>query len=431
MVFTSVLAATMAASTFMLLVFGVFADQLIAEFGVERWQVGLLVTAASGFSALLSPPIGHVTDRLGARRTTVLTLLGASVALAAVGLAPTYVLLFVAASATALPQAMANPATNKLIAEHVRIGSRGVVTGIKQSGVQVGVFVGGIALPLIADPFGWRVAVLVFAVAWLAAGVVGALTLPPDPVAVPPSTTPPTPTPASASDEAGVTTDGAGPGPLPVGVGPPRRTSTRLPALVRRVTVYGFLLGAGGSTLFTYIPLYAEEVVGVSPRVAGLVVSLTGLTGVAARIGWGRAAELQLGALRSLRWIAVIALLPPLFLLAAGGGSAAFLWPAAVTTGLSASAWNAVGMLAIIQGLPSSETGRASGLVMFGFLAGLGLGAPAFGWTVDLTGSYVVGWSAAAVVFATSLLVLARAEEPSHTDPRAAAAPSGDAPGSR
>ncbi len=412
MVFTSVLAATMAASTFMLLVFGVFAEQLMAEFDVERWQVGILVTAASGFSALLSPPVGHVTDLLGARRTTVLTLVGSAAALAFVGLAPTYLLLFVAASATALPQAMANPATNKLIAQHVRPGTRGVVTGIKQSGVQIGVFVGGVALTAIAEPFGWRVAVLVFATAWLAAAVVGALTLPADPPEEP------------AATAATVGEDGAA-GALPV---PARPTSTPLPPLVRRVAVYGFLLGAGGSTLFTYIPLYAEEVVGVSPRVAGAVVSVTGLVGVAARIGWGRAAELSLGALRSLRWIAVIAVVPPLVLLAARGGTAALLWPAAVATGLSASAWNAVGMLAIIQGLPSRETGRASGLVMFGFLAGLGLGAPAFGWSVDVTGSYVVGWTAAALTFAASLAVLARASEPAHAHVGTALDPATDRP---
>ena len=388
--FTSVLAATMAASTFMLLVFGVYAEQLIAEFAITRSQVGLLVTASSGIAAVTSPLAGGITDRIGARRMTLLTLVGAALALAAVGLAPTYLLLFVAASATAIPQAMANPGTNKLIALHVPAGSRGVVTGIKQSGVQIGVFVGGISLASIADATDWRVGVLVFAAAWGAFALLAMVSLPHDEDAE--AGRPPSPAATTAGGDADDPAERGG------------RMS--LPPLVRRVTVYGFLLGAGGSTLFTYIPLYAEEGLGTSARVAGAVVSLTGLVGIAARIGWGRTSEHRLGALRSLRVIAWIAIAPPVLCLLAPAVGTWLLWPVAVLTGLSASAWNAVGMLAIIQGLPPERTGAASGRVMLGFLAGLGLGAPAFGQSVDLTGDYVVGWLGAAAMFAAAILVL-------------------------
>lgn len=383
--FNSVLAASTAASTFMLVVFGVFADELIAEFEVERWRIGILVTAASGFSGLISPTVGRGVDRIGARRMTVLTLLGSGIALAAIGLAPAYWLLLAAAMLTAVPQAMVNPATNKLIGEHVAPGSRGLVTGIKQSGVQVGVFVGGAALPVIAEATDWRVAVIVFAAGAFAVAGVAAATLPSDP-------------PAPQEGEAVARSDGS------------------LPPLVRRVTLYGFLLGAGGSAIFTYLPLYAEEGLGFTDQAAGWAVSVMGLVGIGARIGWGRAAEHRFGAFTSLRAMAVIAVAAALLLLAAGTGAAWIVWIAAIVTGLSASAWNAVGMLAIIQGLPASDTGRASGQVMFGFLAGLGLGAPAFGWSVDLTGSYVLGWSAAAVVFAASLVGLAGASDPATTE---------------
>jgi hypothetical protein len=49
---------------------------------------------------------------------------------------------------------------------------------------------------------------------------------------------------------------------------------------------------------------------------------------------------------------------------------------------------------------------------MFGFLVGLGVGAPAFGWSVDVTGAYVVGLVAAGAVNVAGLamaLVLRRA----------------------
>jgi predicted MFS family arabinose efflux permease len=392
------LASAMAASTFMLTVFGVLAGDLIDEFGVERWQIGALVTSSAAVAALVSPRVGGAVDRAGARRSTVATIAVAALALAAVALAPTYPLLVVAAMTTAGAQAMANPATNKLIAEQVPDGARGVVTGVKQSGVQVGVFAGGLLLPVLAAALGWRSAVLVFVLAAATAAVVAGVRLPQDD----PShhhTAPP-------ADDA-----------------PPAGARRPLPVLVRRVTVYGLLLGAGGSAIFTYLPLYAEEALGVSAGTAGRAVALTGLVGIAARIGWGRAAELRLGSVRALRLLAGIAVLAPVLLILAGTGATGLLWPAAVVTGLSASAWNAVGMLAIIQGLPPRDTGRASGVVMFGFLTGLGLGAPAFGLSVDRTGSYVLGWSMAGVLFAAALaLAVAMTADTGERLPEVAAA---------
>ena len=47
--------------------------------------------------------------------------------------------------------------------------------------------------------------------------------------------------------------------------------------------------------MFTYLPLYAEEVLGFGDQAAGWAVSLMGLVGIGARIAWGRAAELRLG----------------------------------------------------------------------------------------------------------------------------------------
>ena len=54
-----------------------------------------------------------------------------------------------------------------------------------------------------------------------------------------------------------------------------------------------------------------------------------------------------------------------------------------------------------------AATGRASGVVLFGFLTGLGLGPPVFGAIVDTTGSYDLMWllSAAAAVAAGGVVI--------------------------
>src|SRR5207245_1677558 len=54
--------------------------------------------------------------------------------------------------------AFGNPATNQLAARGVTPGRHGLVTGVKQSGVQIGAFLAGLVLPAVAGAAGWRAA---------------------------------------------------------------------------------------------------------------------------------------------------------------------------------------------------------------------------------------------------------------------------------
>lgn len=381
--FATVLVVTMAGATFALPVFGVLAADLIAEFGVGRWEVGALVTASSVAGALLSPFLGRVADRIGARATVVGTLVVATLVLLFVAAAPSFGLLVGAALLTGVAQAASNPGTNKLISLHVEPGRRGVITGIKQSGVQFGTFLGGLLLPVLALAWGWRGAVLAFVAAPGLALLLALATLPPDPH---------------------VDATGA----------PATSGGRRMPPFIRRLAVYGFLLGAGGTTIFTYLPLYAQEVLGLSQASAGTTIALAGLVGIVARIGWGRVAEIHFGSVRVLAALGGLAAVAALVLLLAPSIGAPLLWVGAVVTGTSASAWNAVGMLAVIQELPASLAGRGSGAVNFGFLTGLGIGAPIFGWSVDRLGTYRPGWAVVAALFAaaTAVMLAGRDERP-------------------
>ncbi|HSO50709.1 MAG TPA: hypothetical protein VLS86_09180, partial [Acidimicrobiia bacterium] len=81
------------------------------------------------------------------------------------------------------------------------------------------------------------------------------------------------------------------------------------------------------------------------------------------------------------------------------------LVPAALLLGSGAIAWNAVGMLAVMDFSPSDLVGRGTGLVMLGFLTGVGLGAPLMGLSVDRLGVYTPGWVVVATLFASAALV--------------------------
>ena len=65
-------------------------------------------------------------------------------------------------------------------------------------------------------------------------------------------------------------------------------------------------------------------------------------------------------------------------------------------------------MLAVMDEAGMERAGRASGIVMLGFLIGLGIGPPLFGRSIDSTGSYDFMWmvSIGAFLLASAVALL-------------------------
>ncbi len=82
------------------------------------------------------------------------------------------------------------------------------------------------------------------------------------------------------------------------------------------------------------------------------------------------------------------------------------LWVSAILGFLSISAWNSVAMLSVIVETGARSAGRASGIVLMGFFAGLGLAPPIFGWSVDQLGTYRPGFIAVTLLFGLALLTM-------------------------
>jgi len=80
------------------------------------------------------------------------------------------------------------------------------------------------------------------------------------------------------------------------------------------------------------------------------------------------------------------------------------LWIVVVPFGIGHTAWNAVAMLAIILGVPKAQAGRASGVVMVGFLGGLAISGPLAGKLIDSSG-YQPVWIATLVLAALAAVV--------------------------
>lgn len=352
----------MLASTFQFFAIAVLSSELIDEFDLSRGRIGLLGAVNTGAGAVLAAKVGVWTDRLGGRRSATAVLVISGVGLLWTSVSNSYWMLFGASFLAGAPQAGGNPATNRLIGQHVTPGRRGTITGWKQSGVQFGAFLSGFTMPTAAAWFGWRQAFGIYGAAVMLLAAVAWLGLPPD--------LPDEPAPAAAHGE----------------------SRERLPDIIRRLAVYGFLLGVFGGGVGRFLPLFAEEELGYTATVAGLVVALAGALGIVSRLWWGRAIERGLDARRSLSVIALGAAAAGLLLVAAATTVAALVWVCAVLLAFTVTAWNVVGMLTIIRDSPSRDTGRASGLVMLGFLGGLTVGGPLVGAIVDATDNYVMAW---------------------------------------
>lgn len=368
----------MASSTFAPAVFSVLATPLRVEFGAARWQIGALVTVVTAVGSVLSPVSGTFGDRLAPRHSTAVTLVIAGVGFVAMSIAPSYLWLAGAAVFGGVSQAMANPATNRLIMTQAEQGRRGLLTGVKQAGVQAGNFLGGVLLPIgTLSALGWRGTVAAAAaVPTLALGVLGLLVRG-------------RPAPASQA--------------------PALRGPT--PPVVLRLAVYGGLLGLAAGSLLTYLPSYAQETFGLSTEVGGALVAVFAVVGVVTRLLAGTLSERYFGHHRTLVGMATLTALAGLMMAWAPGGG--WLWPAAVLIGLGPMAWNVVANLAVMELSPEGGAGRGSGVMMAGFLGGMATGAPLMGGSVDLLGTYRPGWLAVAVLGAVAAWVgrRVRAEE--------------------
>ncbi len=388
----------MTASSFYLFAVAVLTVDLLDEFGLSRTAIGLIGAVNTMVGAVTAPWSGRVTDRIGPRSAALVVMGLSGASMAVMALSPNAVVLTLAAVIGGLPQGWGNPATNALIAERVPAGARGTVTGIKQSGVQFGIFLSGLTLPTLALWIGWRGAIWVYA-AFFWIGILVVLTLPRDTL------------------RASETENVAQSQPVNAGVG-----KEPVPPWIWRLTLYALLAGTVGGASSRFFPLWAHEVVGLSVAEAGLLVAVGGLLGIVARIAAGKVAEALIPPARLLRMLAVVGAVYCLTLALTPTVGAWLPWPSTILQAVGIGAWNAVAMLAIIMVVPLHMAGRASGIVMLGFLSGLSFGSPLAGFVVDQVGSYQPVWIGCLILALVAASSLGRHEpKPSVSSTPAAA----------
>lgn len=378
--FAGVLALAMATGTFPGYAFGVLGPQLVATFGLSRFELGLLTASYFLVGGGLSLVAGQAVDRFGGKNVMAVSFVITGGAILGMASAPVYAVLLAMAALAGIAVAAGNPMTNKLVAVNLLPGHRGLTMGSKQAGVQVGAFAAGALLAPLAVLYGWRVALAWSAAIPFLAVLAGMLVVP--------------------SDQ----------GSPHVGRGRPEDTARlrvgQLPSGVRWLALYAFLMGSGVAAVNAYLPLYLVEVGGASPALAGAVVALIGLTGIISRVLWGWGSERLHGFALPLVVLGAGAVVAIGMILAVPSVGLPAAWVAALVFGATAVTWNAVGMLAVLAVSGPRSAGIASGLVLTGFYIGF-VGSPlVFGWMVDRMEGYALAWLMIAAVFVAATLVV-------------------------
>ena len=370
-----VLTYAMAVGNLLQFMLGALGPILTDDLAMSRAQLGLLSSVYFGVGVGVSTRVGGLVDSLGGRTMLRALFVASSLSLLAVAVAPTFALLVPAVAMAGVALATSNPVTNQLVAVNVPPGSQGTLLGLKQSGVQVSALVVGLLVPALALAVGWRLVVGACALLGVI-GVALASRWIPSPPRRDPSRRPQAP-----------------------GVG-------QLPRAVRWLGAYAFLMGAGLAAMIAYLPLYGTEAVGLSIPTAGMAAGAMGGVGVPARILWARGAERALSPRPALLALALLSATSTALLILAAQVSWV-IWPTVVALGATSGAWLAVAVVATVRAVDASRSGQASGVVLAGFYLGMLCCPPVFGWSVDRTGSWILGWAGVTTMFLLSAALIA------------------------
>ena len=368
-----VLTLAMALPMLVLYAVGALGPQLVTDFGVSRTQLGVLPATGFAVAAVLSLWSGRIVDRLGTHSAGTILFLVVAVSFTAMSFAGGFGLFVAAIALCGVAQALSNPVTNRIIAERIPAHERGVVVGIKQSGVQLAALAAGLGVPSVAARWGWHIAL-----AWVTpvalVCLIATLWLP---------QAPRRPSTHSA-------------GPMPAAPG----------WALSWLLGLQLCLGAGLATVTTFVPLYAHQDLGISEAHAALLLAGFGVSGIVSRVLWTAAAgrrEHPLGLQLVLAFCAAIAAGALWLSSEVPAAGLALVWAGTIGAGATAVAANAVSMLIVINDRRFGPVGHASALASCGFFAGFVASPPLAGLLADTAG-FGATW---ALVIAAFLLATA------------------------
>lgn len=352
---------------------GSLAVRMREDFPLDASALGLGLALFYGVSAASSPVAGRLVGRIGAARgMRIASVLGALSALGIALLAGSVWALFGLLLLSGLAKAIGSPGTAAMLAHDMADDRRGFAFGLQQSAAPLGALMAGLALPLIALPFGWRWAFAAAAALTLAGGA-----------AVPRRHI------------------GAGRDPAAESAGRGRRI--RPVHVIALATAFASAASVG---MVTFLVVYAVDE-GMSAVQAGALLVVSSLTAIATRVGLGTLAD------RRRREVlgptaALLTLCAAGFVLLATGSLALIVLGTLIAGGIGRG-WNGLASLAVVVQNPGSPA-EAFGAQMSGFWVGAMVGPLLVGVLAEVAG-FAASWLACAVLMLLAAATILAARE--------------------
>jgi MFS family permease len=369
----------------------VLAPVLAADLGVTPKWIGVFVGLVYAGAMLSSLACGGFIARYGPLRVSQVCVLICAAATAMVALLPAaaVTLLALAAFGMGLGYGPITPASSAVLVRTTPAAQMALTFSIKQTGVPVGIALGGALLPALALAAGWRGALLVVA----GIGMLVAVAAQPTRQALDAHREP-----AHPFSWRGVVA------PLWVVL----RTKS-----LRELSLVGLAFAAVQVCLTSFLVVFLHESLEWTLIASGLALTCTTMGAVIGRIAWGLVADHLLPAIRTLTLIGLLSATCGLLLAAATTAWPAWVMlPLAAVYGGMAIGWNGVQLAELARRCPPGMAGAVTGASGFVTFAGVVAGPPIFAALAGTFSSYRAGFLVAAAVSglgALGLLVGSRA----------------------
>ncbi|MDE3075809.1 MAG: MFS transporter [Chloroflexota bacterium] len=366
----------------------ILAPFFLAAFRLSLTQVGLLVGCFSAGLALTALPTGVVVDRIGIRRSLVLSASAISLAVVgALALQRSVVAVGACLFLAGLLGGAPNIASGKAVFGAFPARQRGMAMGLRQIAVPAGAGAAALLLPLLGRTFGWQAPLGLAALLEIAGAALFLLLLREQigqAIATPPGGN-------LWRELAAIARD-------------------RNLALIAGTTL---LLVMTQYVMLAYLILYLTSL-RYSTIQASAALLLVQLGAVFGRWAWGWVSDrLFRGGRRPVIAIVTVCSALAIGALAASrsGESLAIIDVQAFAIGFTCISWNALTVTMIAEVAGVSRAGSAMGLNAAAAFGGGIVAPPLFGSIVDVSHSYHVGFIAMSLVTMAALVPLAQVRE--------------------
>jgi ACS family hexuronate transporter-like MFS transporter len=353
------------------------------ELGLSRAQVGLFFSAFYLAMAGASYGSGWLADRFGVRQTTFCGHLFVGICTIAAAFSTSFEFGCASFFLAGLGYSFLNPASTIGVMTWFHQDERATAMGAKQTGVPGGGVLAAILAPSLVLIVGWRGALAALGLLnFLFAFLFSSLWREP-------------------TSDVGEHTDRAG------GEAATQDSLNVWGLLPVSCATAIYLIGQ--MNLIAYVPLYLKDAMGFSPYWASQALALTQAGAMIGRIGWGVASDRLFGGKRKVVLI-IIGLVSAVSIATLGFMSDAssyyLLLPILFVAGVSIVGYQGVSYALIGEIAGKSRTGAGLGMMITINAGAATLGTPMFGYIVDTTGSYEIGWKVLAATISVGVLGL-------------------------